>query len=231
MATDDVYKLTVSAQSSAGIAMNNYHFRMKTSGEPTEATFQQAAVDCKDIFRVNQSNSFTYIGWRAVQVRGSGVSYDARPCLITGGKLFESIFTSNTTGGNSGSFALPPQCAQVTTLRTGVVGRAYRGRIYSFGWSESDQTMGTIEPATMTLISTGWTTFLGKYGNTSPTDPNLQLVVWSHRIASGCVPHAETGKLVHRDDPRPLDAAAVVTAVTPRNTVFTQRRRVRGVGR
>lgn len=230
MAIDDVYRLSIIAAGPAGQLINTYHFRMKTAAEPSESQWQAVAIDCKDIYRLSQQASTVYQMWRAVQVRGANVSYTARPCKATGGNLYESIFVTNTTGGASNFDDLPAQCAQVTTLRTAQVGRSRRGRIFAFGFSEFEQDAGVWTPALMTAISAAWTTFLGEYGSSSPTDPNFQLGIWSNRIATGCTPNASGTLVPGASTPSPETAFAPVTSTVVRNIVRTQRRRVAGVG-
>lgn len=230
MAIDDVYRLSIICSGRGGQMINTYHFRRKVAAEPTESDWQQVAVRCKDIYRLQQQVSTVYISWRAVQVRGANVSYTARPCKATGGNLFEAIFTSLTTGGQSDFDDLPPQCAHVTTLRTNQVGRSRRGRVYAFGFGENDQEGGSWNATLQTAVAANWTTFLGFYGNASPTDPNFQLVVWSNRIATGCTPDNNGRLQPGASTPSPETASAPVTATVPRSTVYTQRRRVAGVG-
>jgi hypothetical protein len=230
MAIDDVYRLSIIAGGPAGQLINTYHFRMKTAPNPTEAQWNTVATDCKEIYRLLQQNSTVYNMWRAVQVRGLDVSYTARPCKATGGALFEAIFTTLTSGGASNFDDLPHQCAQVTTLRTAQVGRTRRGRIYAFGFSEQDQDAGVWTGTLTTAITTAWATFLGKYGNNSPTDPNFQLGVWSNRLATGCTPGPDGRLQPGASTPSPEAAFAAVTTSVVRNIVRTQRRRVAGVG-
>lgn len=229
MATNDVYRLTVRATFLGSVVMNDLSFRLKSATEPTVSDFAQLAVRTKDIYRLQQHPNYTYVGWRALQMRGGTVSYVTKPCNRVGGLVFEGLFTSNTTGAGNGVDPLPPQVAHVTTLVTGRAGRSYRGRVYAGGWGEDTQASGSWTSTLSTALSTAWTTFGGFYISPAGTDPMFELGVWSMRLATGCVPNP-TGGMTNNQPANPDGAYTAVQSFALRNTVYTQRRRVFGVG-
>jgi hypothetical protein len=231
MAQDDVYAITVVARQFGNQRLNIFHVRMTDASEPNATEFATLAVDFKDIYRTYQSNTVTYETWRARQVRGTGVTWpDAgTECAPIGGKYFEGNFTTNTAGTQAGE-ALPPQAALVTTLRTAEVGRAKRGRSYAYGFTETYQNGGIWDSVFMGNITANWGIFTTKYA--PPIAPiHFQLGVWSFRTASGCVQNPSGKGHVRVGPSNEAQAFTDVTNVLPRNTVYTQRRRVTGAGR
>ena len=230
MALDDVYVLTVSARITGGIVQNSLAFLRTSATEPVTADFAAVAVDVKDLIRTQQTNTMTYESWKARQVRGANVTWPSSgKCNPIGGHLFEGTFTTNLPGG-SASDALPPQCALVVTLRTSEVGRRRRGRFYHGGMIEANQANGVWNSSVLTPLETAWAAFFTKYAVVAPVS-NFRLGIWSFRTASGCVARPTGGGHDRIDPPDPAAAFEDCTSYTIRSTVFTQRRRVAGVGR
>lgn len=230
MAVDDVFKMTINAQAPGGFFQNQYAFKSKAVSDLTAPAFQTVADLIKEVWRPTQRSTMSYTSWRAVQVRGGTISYPGGGCEREGGSFFEGSFTGTVQGGSSGD-VLPPQCAMVVTLNTGVTGRRYRGRIYGFSQLELNQDDGIWIGTHITAITTAWTNFMLAVGP-GGTNPNLQLGIWSERIATGCVPNPTPPPAhIHVDAGDPAAAFTNVTAFTVRSVVYNQRRRTRGVGR
>jgi hypothetical protein len=230
MAVNDVYQLTVTAQGAAGYFQNTLAFMMIDAPNPTPATALTLANDYKEIARAQQHTSIVYRNWRLRQVRGEDVDYPTGTlCAPTGGLLLEGNYVTSTTGGAPLDI-LPPQVALVTTLKTGQIGRRKRGRVYAFGFTEDATSGGVWSSTFLTAMETAWATFMAKYAPGSAGN-HFQLGIWSVRTATGCVPNP-TGRGHIRVDP-PHDELAYTPVQTHilRNTPFTQRRRVAGVGR
>jgi len=230
MALDDVYKMTINAQAPGGFFQNTYAFRLKTATDPVQANFQTLADLIKEIYRPTQRSTMSYTSWRATQVRGGTVHYPGGGCEREGGLFWEGTFTGTVQGGSSGD-ALPPQCAMVTTLNTGITGRRFRGRIYAFSQLELNQDDGVWIGTHITAVTTAWTTFMAAVGLTG-TNPQFTLGIWSERQATGCVPNPNPPPThLHVDAGDPATAFNPVTSFTVRSVVYNQRRRTRGVGR
>ena len=190
MATNDVWRITCTAAFGSGIAMTQAHFRLKASTpEPNNAALAAVAADVINIYRPVQTNFVSWRSWKAVQVRANTVSYSTRPCLATGGRGEEGIFTTNNGGTAAPAELLPHQCALVSTLKTSFVGRSRRGRVYTFGLGETSQDTGVWSTTPLTAITASWATFLAEYGSSpAGTDPLFEFGIWSMRIATGCRP-------------------------------------------
>lgn len=230
MAIDDVFRLTIQCAFSSNIYMNTYHFRSKREPAMTVSDFQTLADRIKETVRPTQMNSISYTYWRAIQVYGAGVTWPSGECRPEGGLTFDGVFTGTTTGSNVTGDVLPPQCALVETLVTGQVGRRKRGRIYHFGFGEGDQAAGVWVSALLTPVRTALTTFFGLHSVTG-TNPDFTIGVWSFRTASGCTPNPNGPGHIQVNTPAPQLAFTPCTTYRLNDTVFTQRRRVRGVGR
>lgn len=230
MALGDVYKMTINAQAPGGFFQNTYAFEAKAAPDLTQANFQTLADALKEIWRPNQRSTTSYTNWRATQVRGGTVSYPGGGCERTGGLFWEGTFTGTAQGGLSGD-VLPPQCAMVVTLNTGITGRRFRGRVYGFSQVELNQDDGVWIGTHIVAMTTAWNTFMAAFGLTG-TNPNFRLGIWSERIATGCVPNPNPPPAhLHVDAGDPTIAFNPVVSFTVRSIVYNQRRRTRGVGR
>lgn len=230
MATNDKYRLLVQALWRSQIYQNTYAFNWKGTGDPTHAQQLDLANDAKELWRPTQSNDLAYDEWRVSQLWGSGMTVVENECRREGGKIFQGVFTGTLAGGASGAAPAPPQAALVTTLVSGIAGRRKRGRTYGFGFLETAQDGGLWKTATLSGQSARWVTFLAEYGD-GGTSTLWQLGVWSERVASGCVPNLSGHGHTQIDEPSPDTAFTPVNDVTLRAVVYTQRRRVLGVGR
>jgi hypothetical protein len=233
MASNDVWRITVTGTMGASTALISGHFRLKAATpEPNNASLAAVAQDFIQVFRPVQDGTFGWRTWKAIQVRASGVSYVTRPCLATGGRGEEGTFTTNYTGSAPASEPLPPQCSLVTTLKSQLIGRTRRGRVFIPCLTEFENAAGAWTPATTTAIAASWATFMTKYGfSPAGTDPLYEYGIWSMRIATGCVPRKEPPYgMQNIASPNPDDAYVGILSVVPRSTVFTQRRRVAGHG-
>lgn len=110
---------------------------------------------------------------------------------------------------------LPPQSAFVTTWRTALGGRSYRGRIYLGGYGTLDQVGGTWIAGHQTGLQSVLTSFFARYRITGGAYAKWGLVVISKQL-NGAV--------------RATPVGTEITSFTNRATVYTQRRREVGVG-
>lgn len=229
MAIDDVYQLTIQTTVSAQVNMNTVAFRRTIADTLDVGEFQPVADALKEIHRPRQNIGCNYTSWKARQVFGPGVTWpDGPKCNPVGGSWYEGVFTGQQDGAIPGEL-LPQQCAMVSTFRTGTVGRRYRGRFYAGGWGETYNNAGTWDATALAAIQTAWNAFFTTYVTNAATN-GWQLGVWSYRIASGCEPDPSTGKHVRVEDPNPDEAFTPLLAIVSRPRVYTQRRRVIGVG-
>jgi len=229
MAIDDVYQLTVLSSVSAQVNMNTVAFKRTIEPAPVAADFLPLADALKNIHRANQNTGCSYVSWKARQVRGTEVTWPTGPnCTPLGGLWFEGTLTAPLAGGLSGDL-LPQQCAMVTTLRTNTVGRRYRGRYYAGGWGEVSNFSGLWDTSHTSAVQTAWNAFFTTYVTNAATS-GWQVGVWSYRIASGCAVLTPGGSHTRLEDANPDEAFTPVSAFVVRPQVFTQRRRVIGVG-
>jgi len=229
MAIDDVYQLTINSTISGQVYMNTIALRRTIDTAVVGADFQPPADALKNIHRPSQSSFYSYTTWRARQVRGTAVTWPEGPdCTPIGGLWFEGVFTAPTSGVTS-DHVLPQQCAMVTTLRTNTVGRRYRGRLYAAGFGEDSQNAGSFSAPIVAAIQAAWNAFFTTYVTDAATN-GWELGIWSYRIASGCAVVSPGGGHVRVEDANPAAAFTRVSAPVTRSAVYTQRRRVVGVG-
>lgn len=230
MAVGDVYRLTILATLLGSTHMNTYAFRMKSTPDPTSADVDALAVDMAAIAKARQVSACTWNTWTLHQLWGSDMTTIQDECRRDGAKILIGNFPAGHNGSQVSTEILPPQCAEVVTLGTGIAGRRRRGRSYLFGFSEAEQQSGVWTSTNQSVIQGQLATVLGEYGPAG-TSPVFQLGVWSERRASGCWVPPGQKKAVNVETPHPEDAFTAVTGFTLRSTVYTQRRRTLGVGR
>lgn len=229
MAVGDVYRLTVQAVCQGQTYLNTYAFTMRSSPDPTQADAHGLALSFKDAFRTQQCTIVSYQTWTFRQLFGGGVVPIQDECRRDGGLVLVGNFTGTQTGTQATDM-LPPQCAMVWTIGTGLAGRRRRGRSYIYDFPETAQANGTWTGTIIGNVQTALNTIYGLYGPAG-TDPQFLLGVWSERTASGCEYRGTPPKLTNVETPRPEDAFNMSTGYTVRPTVYSQRRRTIGVGR
>lgn len=152
-------------------------------------------------------SAFTSSGHAAVV--GTGVSLlNVGLRDLSQANLAEFVDSGAAVPGTATGDLLPPQLALVSTLRTALAGKSYRGRVYLMGYTEtSSDANGQASVAARTAA----TTFLNAI-NTALQASAMQLAVMSR-------PNAATGK---------VGFSTAVTTVQMRDAIFdTQRRRAR----
>lgn len=117
-------------------------------------------------------------------------------------------------GSDAGDDTLPYQCSFVISWKTGLAGRAYRGRTYVTGFGEDRQSLGVWDAQAISNMNALATQLLAVFGP-SGTNPNWQFVVISEQLNN--VPRAE-----------PIGTPIV--SANFRSAVRTQRRRAIGIG-
>lgn len=229
MAIDDVYQVSVRSTASSQVYMNGLAF-VRTSADPVDAAMLTTLASAiKEIHRTYQAPGLTYTTWQARQVRGTNVTYPTgSDCTPEGGLFFDGLLSGSLVGSGVGEL-LPHQCSLVTTLRTGQIGRRKRGRFYSPGYSENDQAVGLWNPSLITAIQGQWNAFLAIYSVVAPTS-GWRVGVWSVREATGCIPHPTERGHLRIDPPNEDEAFTPINGSITRGLVYTQRRRVIGVG-
>jgi len=125
---------------------------------------------------------------------------------------YESSFTA-VSGADTGD-PLPPQCASVFSLRTGLKGRSYRGRFFLPATSETNQANGAVIGAYTTKLNTISAQLLAVFGPAG-TNGDWRLGVISRYLNK-----------VQRTTP----VCTQVTSISIDPVLHTQRRRVYGVG-
>jgi hypothetical protein len=230
MAVDDVYRVTITATGQGSIYQNVYAVQAKFPGDPTTAQFSNFVSQAAAIWTPVQATSVVYTEWTALQLWGSGMTVVANECRRDGARQFGDVISA-TAGAVPGE-ALPPQSAAVITWTSGFSGRRRRGRTYGFGLAETVQADGLLTSSVLTGLNTRLVTFTNLYKDDTGTSPDWTLVVWSERTASGCIPGPKPpGGHIQVDPPHPELATTPVKGYVMRPTVYSQRRRTRGVGR
>lgn len=230
MAAGDVYHLVAKALSQNSVYMNTLAVQTLAAADPDATARQLLADDFKTIWVARQNSLINWTTWELRQLWGDGMSIGPGSCKRSGGVVFGAPFSAPLQGAMGPADMLPPQCALVVTLSTGLIGRAKRGRWYAFGWGEGDQANGVWTSGHLANMTAALTTFFNKY-KSGGTSPAYQLGVWSERIATGCVPNPNGPGHIQVDSPKPDQAFTPVTGYTLRATVYSQRRRTLGVGR
>ena len=230
MAAGDVFKVTISATGQGSIYQNTFHVQTLTATAPDASTFLSFVNDYIAMVRPHTSNTVTWTEWEAVQQWGAGMTVNAGACTRSGGVQFGNALTGSV--GAKTDDALPPQNSLVFTWLTGFSGRRKRGRTFMFGGVESNQLAGEWLTAYTAVLQTALTAFLNIYKVPGGTSPTLSMGIWSERTATGCVQATPPSHgHVQVDTPLPAQAYTAISSGLIRQTVYSQRRRTRGVGR
>lgn len=209
MAIGDIIQVVLSYTLGGSICQNTYGFRVDAgvvSGTDLLSDMD-AHVDAngQDFF-----DSFMY-------AKGSYASlYEAKAIDVKPGTAAPvAIVLTRSGGAGAATEPLPQQCALVTTQRTALAGRAYRGREYEGGLLESAQNQGIWTAGALgnSLRHQNW--LLDRYGP-AHTNTNFTWAVISRYL---------------NNVKRGVPVATPITSFTQRGIVYTQRRRVVGVGR
>jgi hypothetical protein len=232
MAVGDIYRLNVRATCQSQHYINTLALTWlgPTVPDPVPTDFGTVASDFLTIWLSHQKNQVVWDSWTSTQLWGAGMTLDPPKCRRLGGKIFAGAISPTQSGALTLPDLLPPQCALVTTLISGYGGRRRRGRWYAFGFSEDDENAGIWGSTLTGPITTNLTTFINKYKTPGGTSPTWKVGIWSERTASGCIPGPGGKGHVKVDDPHPELAWTDINNFTLRPTVYTQRRRVVGVG-
>lgn len=230
MAVGDVYRLTILATVLGSTHMNSVAVTMKSSADPSVGDVATIANATANVWRSQQLGAVLWNNWTFHQLWGSGMTTVQDECRRENAKIVIGNFSAGFNGSGGAGELLPPQCAMVVTLGTGIAGRRRRGRLYGFGFGETSQSNGTWGSGTITAVQANLVTWFALYGSTG-TDPQFQIGVWSERRATGCWVDPAQGKLVNIETAHPEDAFTPATGSTLRSIVYTQRRRTLGVGR
>lgn len=202
MAIGDIWRLSYEGFNYYGAVVNLIHVKFLSVGATPAGADSYFRTNLWELVKTYQQSVF---GWQKVH---------GRQLAVPAG-VYDAAYAVN---GSLAGEGLPHQCAMVATLRTGFVGRRKRGRLYLAGFGEAKQANGGWDAAMVAAIQTYFDDLVAGVGlGGSSTD--YQWGVWS-RVNGG-------------EDPGPYNLAAgwtPVSSVVVRNTVYSQRRRVVGVG-
>lgn len=230
MATDDVYLLSLRQQMNAQQLVNVLAIRCKTSTEPTTASFTALATSFANNLQDFQVDDVSYTDWRALKVRGTGVTYNTTAPFRVSTVAFAGPYTGTITGVLTGAPAAM-QCSWLIGLNTSQAGRRRRGRLFVGGVTEAAITdggvMSTSEVSATQTVMNSLVTVYGSGGS----DTNFEWGVWSDRIAMNVAyNNAWPRELVTQGAPDPDNAYLAITSCTVKTLVGSQRDRRPGIG-
>lgn len=202
MATNDLATLNVVYRLGSVLLENVLAFKFKTSSSSLAGLAADFDSELLSTFLSGKHTSVscdTLLARDVVPGTAAPVEYTVSPAK---------------TGNNSSGDPLPPQCALVTTWRTALAGRSYRGRSYSAGLCENHQNAGTFDSSETTNAINIAQAILDRYGP-SGDSADYQLVVLSR---------------YHAGVKRVTPIGTVVTSFSVHAIVYNQRRRTIGRG-
>lgn len=183
--------------------VNVWHIKFKSGAATVAGAVSYINTNFYDLVKANQTPAFLLSSVHGRQL--------AVPAPV------DDVAIS-VQGTDSGPEGLPPQSAMVISLRTGIAGRSYRGRLYLGGFGEDKQANGGWIAGLLSGMQTYVDDLVAALGS-GGSNSDYEWGVWS-RVLGG-------------DDPGPYNLSAGWHAITSgivRPTVYTQRRRTLGVG-
>ena len=235
LAAGDVYELALKQSYGGSLLYNVLHFQLKGALLTPQAKFLALANASKEMLRVKQASTLTYVDWKATQVAGAGVTYGVSNCRRAGGDFYEGVFTGTLTGADVSGAPGPSFSAVVVALKSGFAGRSKRGQFYIGGLDANALDIADrnlLAASYVTSWGTALATFGGAYFGPSGTDPDFNWVIFSRFIASGCkyVISGSRPVLTHVQAADAVGCVVNVTSATVRNVVSPMNRRKKGVG-
>jgi len=203
MAIGDIFKLAVVGTGTSGQQLvNTFHFRQEH-----DLIFDFPGPDLVDAWRETCEELFSACFGSGNSIRGYQVRGVTDPTYG-----FDSVLVEPVAGGLGGD-ALPPQDTTVTTWVTGLIGDSYRGRTYSWPFTESHQADG--------IISSGLRANLIAFAAANILLPiTLTHTDWQLGVLSR----------YHNNVKRAEPLFTPIVEAVVRDYVFTQRRRHRSRG-
>jgi len=218
VAVNGIYRLAVIGTVNGQQHVHTLHFKSTantTALSATEPDYQQSLIDayqssCRDpyrqLFHPSSSPCQTY------QVRKVCGSLP----LPAGVDEGETAGNSTGTGAPIGDM-MAPWLAQVVTLRTGFIGRRYRGRNFIGGLFEQDVVGATIQTGRMSNAGTYYTALVTAFAPTSESTTAYRWFVFSRTLS------LEAGTACQ-------DAGANVQSYTVRDQMASMKSRKLGSG-
>jgi len=229
MAVDDVYLVSARSLLNGQVCGNTLAFRALDGTTHNVTTLGTVANAIRGAFRQNQVDDLLYTDWRALKVRGSGVTYSTTAPF----RVSTVAFAAPYTGSNNGVQTLTPTSnldCTVVRVSTGEAGRRRKGRIYVPGLYETaiddNSLLATSYTSTFTTtMNASLSTYLVSGGSTV-----WELGVWSDRIAmnvalSNTWPRVRTSQ----GTPDPSTAFAGAVSLDVQQYVGAQRGRRPGI--
>lgn len=205
MAIGDIWRVAFEGKILGGEYVNVWHFKQKTASPDVEDVIDYVVTNFYDLMKTQGIGP----NWTLEIAHARKLEQPAT--------LFEKALSVQGTAASGAE--LPPQSAMVITLRSNLIGRRHRGRLYLGGFNESTQTAGTWEPGVQSAFQTYVDDLVAALGH-SGSNVDWIWGIWSRRYGG--------------EDPGPYNLTAgwtdIYSAVV-RETVHAQRRRVAGVGR
>lgn len=229
MATDDVYLLSLKALQNGQPLVNSLAFRRLISAEPTSSSFSALATGIKDALKTVQVNDVTWQDWRALKVRGAGVTYQTTAPFRTSTVSFAGPFTGTLLSTITVE-PEPNQVAAVCAINTAEAGRRRKGRFYVGGvYITAIDDTSLLASSYMSTFVTNVIGLLANYC-VGGSDTEWRLGVWSDRTAMNvALSNTWPRTRISMGDPDPGNAFADATGLDLRQYVGNQRGRRPGI--
>lgn len=170
-----VFRVTLNWSAGALVAANVIH--VKDPG--ATQTAMQVLTEIKDVMTSGGTGTELWRSMFAATGQDVGlVNLEALP--LDGTSTTSTISGAPIVGGGGAGDVIPSQAA-VVTLRTGIRGRSYRGRVFTPFVVEGKATLGTLTGPTTAAMQAGWEGFrAGLVANS----PSLTLEVASYKLGT-----------------------------------------------
>jgi hypothetical protein len=169
MAAGDIHRISIVGDwSGTDLAVNTFHFRMKSSGGTPAGAVAYLVTQWVSLIKGYQSNTFT---WRYANVISVNRTPPVSSIINTGFPQVGAVATDT----------LPYQVALVCSLRTQYAGRSYRGRLYVPAITEAQNTAGRFTSTITSAFETYLADMLAGVGS-GGSNADYEWGCWSQKL-------------------------------------------------
>lgn len=172
MAAGDIWRIAFEGALANQLTVNIWHVKFKSVGASIAGAVTYLDTNLYQLLKTYQATSQVGYTVHAVQLASAPPVYD----------------TTITATGTVVTELLPPQIAMIASLRTGIAGRSYRGRLYLPGFTEATASGGGVDVVAKAAIQGYFDDLVAAIGS-GGSDTDYEWGVWSPKLGGASPPY------------------------------------------